>query len=63
LSLRELLTRANVANVTAASILLAAVVYSILAKDVEILKYLASFAAGYLFSQIRRRGDDTRASN
>jgi len=54
LSLKELLSRTNIANVTASAIMLGAVVYAALSRDVELLKYIASFAAGYLFSRAAR---------
>jgi hypothetical protein len=51
MSLKELIGRASVANVTAAIILICAAAYAVYAKDVEILKYLSAFGAGYLFSK------------
>jgi len=47
----DVLRRASVANVTAGVILIGTVVYCVFSGDVEILKYLSAFAAGYLFKR------------
>ena len=52
--LREIISKADVANVVAGVILIVTTVYAALFENVEILKYLASFAAGYLFSKAVR---------
>jgi hypothetical protein len=55
MSLKELISRASVANITAAIILICAAAYAVYAKDIEILKYLSAFAGGYLFSRAAQR--------
>jgi hypothetical protein len=59
MSLKELISRASVANVTAAIILIGSVVYAVWTRDVEMLKYLAPFAAGYLFGRAAQREGGT----
>jgi hypothetical protein len=56
MSIREMITKANTANIVAATILIGTLIYSIWARDAEMLRYLAPFAAGYLFGRATRGG-------
>jgi hypothetical protein len=56
MSFRELVSRASVANLTAAIILIGTTIYAVWTRDVELLRYLAPFAAGYLFGRAASKG-------
>jgi len=51
MSVKDIISRASVANVVAGVILIGTVVYCVFSGDVEVLKYLSAFAAGYLFKR------------
>jgi len=48
---KELLSRSSIANVVAGIVIVGALAYSLYYEDVEMLKYLAMFSAGYLFGK------------
>lgn len=54
MSLKEVLAKSSIANATAAIILIAAIIYAVIHKDPETLKYLAAFASGYLFGKAHK---------
>jgi hypothetical protein len=45
----ELLSKTSIANITASAILLGTLVYAVFYRDVEVLRSLAFFSAGWLF--------------
>jgi hypothetical protein len=49
MSWTALLSKTTMANVTASLILIGALLYAVLNKDIELLKSLALFSAGWLF--------------
>lgn len=51
MSIKEAISKTTAANFVATVILIGTVAYAVYYKDVEMLKYLAPFAAGYLFGR------------
>jgi hypothetical protein len=49
MSISSFLSKTSIANITASIILIGSLVYAVLHKDIELLKSLALFSAGWLF--------------
>lgn len=50
--LRELLTKENIATITAALVLIIAAVYCVYSGNTRLIEYLAATTTGYLFGKL-----------